>query len=299
MSRTRASARSQPVTSHPDSHPHSTHETRPIHLPRSPHVAGSVGPFGRSRQRQGAGRRSVADADDELPLRDARSSDRSQHCRGPCGLTPGRWPLRIGAMTRQRDMEVSAEVASAFPILREALRHVGHRQTRNRGTIGGSLVISIPPPSCRPCAVALDGRAARRRAPAARVTVAIDGFRRRLHDARDRAGRDPDRHQLAKPGRRAMATRSTNSRGATAISPSSASPRCSSSTRPARSHAPPLRSAGLGPIGRMRSRPRERTAGRGGRPTPLRARAAAAEPAARRRCDAIVAAAYRQHLAPC
>jgi carbon-monoxide dehydrogenase medium subunit len=47
--------------------------------------------------------------------------------------------LTIGAMTRQRDLEFSPDIAAALPILREALRHVGHRQTRNRGTIGGSL----------------------------------------------------------------------------------------------------------------------------------------------------------------
>ena len=47
--------------------------------------------------------------------------------------------LRIGAMTRQRDIEFSGEVGRRCPILHEALAHVGHRQTRNRGTIGGSL----------------------------------------------------------------------------------------------------------------------------------------------------------------
>jgi len=47
--------------------------------------------------------------------------------------------LRVGAMTRQRDLEFSPEIARVFPILTEALRNVGHRQTRNRGTIGGSL----------------------------------------------------------------------------------------------------------------------------------------------------------------
>ncbi len=47
--------------------------------------------------------------------------------------------LRIGAMTRQRDLEISPEVGQHCPILREALAHVGHRQTRNRGTLGGSL----------------------------------------------------------------------------------------------------------------------------------------------------------------
>jgi aerobic carbon-monoxide dehydrogenase medium subunit len=47
--------------------------------------------------------------------------------------------IRIGAMTRQCDLETSAEVAEALPIFGEALRFVGHFQTRSRGTIGGSL----------------------------------------------------------------------------------------------------------------------------------------------------------------
>ena len=46
---------------------------------------------------------------------------------------------RFGAMTRQRDLEFSADVTRVFPIIPEALQHVGHRQTRNRGTFGGSL----------------------------------------------------------------------------------------------------------------------------------------------------------------
>src|SRR6202040_4256000 len=33
----------------------------------------------------------------------------------------------------------SPHVAQVFPIMQEALSHVGHRQTRNRGTFGGSL----------------------------------------------------------------------------------------------------------------------------------------------------------------
>jgi aerobic carbon-monoxide dehydrogenase medium subunit len=45
----------------------------------------------------------------------------------------------FGAMTRQRDLEFSPEVERVFPIVHEALKHVGHRQTRNRGTFGGSL----------------------------------------------------------------------------------------------------------------------------------------------------------------
>jgi aerobic carbon-monoxide dehydrogenase medium subunit len=47
--------------------------------------------------------------------------------------------VRIGGMTRQRDLEFSALVAARLPLMREAIRQVGHRQTRNRGTIAGSL----------------------------------------------------------------------------------------------------------------------------------------------------------------
>ena len=47
--------------------------------------------------------------------------------------------LQIGAMTRQRDVEFSSAIAEACPLLSEAVKCIGHRQTRNRGTIGGSL----------------------------------------------------------------------------------------------------------------------------------------------------------------
>jgi carbon-monoxide dehydrogenase medium subunit len=47
--------------------------------------------------------------------------------------------LRIGAMTRHRDIEFSDVVRKACPLMADAIRFVGHRQTRNRGTIGGSL----------------------------------------------------------------------------------------------------------------------------------------------------------------
>ena len=47
--------------------------------------------------------------------------------------------ITFGAMTRQRDIETSELVAWRLPLLAEAIKQVGHRQTRNRGTIGGSL----------------------------------------------------------------------------------------------------------------------------------------------------------------
>ena len=46
--------------------------------------------------------------------------------------------LEIGAMTRQRDLEFS-DGDRALPAHAGSAPQVGHRQTRNRGTIGGSL----------------------------------------------------------------------------------------------------------------------------------------------------------------
>ena len=45
--------------------------------------------------------------------------------------------IEIGAMTRQRDIEFSDLVRERCPLMHEAIRQVGHRQTRNRGTLGG------------------------------------------------------------------------------------------------------------------------------------------------------------------
>lgn len=47
--------------------------------------------------------------------------------------------VRIGAMTRQSSLAASDEIAASVPVLQEALRWVGHFQTRTRGTIGGSI----------------------------------------------------------------------------------------------------------------------------------------------------------------
>ena len=47
--------------------------------------------------------------------------------------------VRIGAMTRQRAIEFSSVVAADLPLLREAIKLVGHLPTRSRGTIGGSI----------------------------------------------------------------------------------------------------------------------------------------------------------------
>jgi carbon-monoxide dehydrogenase medium subunit len=72
------------------------------------------------------------------------------------GITRNGGVFTLGAMTRQCDIEASAELHDALPILRAALRHVGHRQTRNRGTLGGSLCHLDPSAELVTVAAALD-----------------------------------------------------------------------------------------------------------------------------------------------
>jgi len=52
--------------------------------------------------------------------------------------------LLIGAMTRQRQLELDELVAESAPLLHEAMPHIAHPQIRNRGTLGGSLVHADP-----------------------------------------------------------------------------------------------------------------------------------------------------------
>ena len=64
--------------------------------------------------------------------------------------------LEIGGMTRQRDLEFSDVVGRRCPLMAEAIALVGHRQTRNRGTLGGSLCHLDPSAELVSVAAALD-----------------------------------------------------------------------------------------------------------------------------------------------
>ena len=64
--------------------------------------------------------------------------------------------LVIGCMTRQRDLETSSLAREKVPLLVEALSHVGHLQTRTRGTLGGSLCHLDPAAELPVVALALD-----------------------------------------------------------------------------------------------------------------------------------------------
>ena len=59
-------------------------------------------------------------------------------------IVPEQQVVRIGACTRQCVAERDEALAARVPLLRQALAWVGHAQTRNRGTVGGSLVHADP-----------------------------------------------------------------------------------------------------------------------------------------------------------
>ena len=87
--------------------------------------------------------------------------------------------LEVGAMTRQRDLERSAEAGRRCPVLHAALAHVGHRQTRNRGTLGGSLCHLDPSAELVNIAALLGGTAhaeSRRGKRAMRISELAAGY---------------------------------------------------------------------------------------------------------------------------
>lgn len=62
---------------------------------------------------------------------------------------------RIGPVTRQCELIASEVLARDLPVLVQAVRHVGHHQTRNRGTVGGSIALGEPAAELPAAAVAL------------------------------------------------------------------------------------------------------------------------------------------------
>jgi CO/xanthine dehydrogenase FAD-binding subunit len=63
----------------------------------------------------------------------------------------------VGALARATAVERHNELAEALPVVREALRHVGHPQIRNRTTIGGNLAHADPASELPAVVAALDG----------------------------------------------------------------------------------------------------------------------------------------------
>jgi aerobic carbon-monoxide dehydrogenase medium subunit len=77
------------------------------------------------------------------------------HVAGIEGISLRDGFLRIGCMTRQREIEFSAPAAKHAPLLHKAIKFVGNPATRNRGTLGGSIAFADPHAELPACMVAL------------------------------------------------------------------------------------------------------------------------------------------------
>jgi len=66
--------------------------------------------------------------------------------------------LRLGALTRHRDLVFDAAIATAQPLLAEAATNVAHPQIRNRGTLCGNLAHADPASELPAVMVALGAR---------------------------------------------------------------------------------------------------------------------------------------------
>ncbi len=63
--------------------------------------------------------------------------------------------VRLGALTRHRELLSSELVRKHLPLLSRAATHIGHVAIRNRGTLGGSLAYADPAAELPACSVAL------------------------------------------------------------------------------------------------------------------------------------------------
>ncbi len=84
--------------------------------------------------------------------------------------------LRIGAMTRQSQVEKDALVRQLAPLVHETIPHIAHPQIRNRGTFGGSLAHADPAAELPVIARALDARLKAQTATGSRWIEAVDFF---------------------------------------------------------------------------------------------------------------------------
>jgi carbon-monoxide dehydrogenase medium subunit len=85
--------------------------------------------------------------------------------------------VRIGAMTRHRELLESPELAALFPIFADAERVIADPVVRNRGTLGGSLCQADPAEDLTAVCTTLDAGCVIRGAGGGRVVSMSDFFR--------------------------------------------------------------------------------------------------------------------------
>ena len=87
----------------------------------------------------------------------------------------------IGALTRHRELEDSADIATHAPLIAQAITQVAHPAIRNRGTMGGSIAFADPAAELPACLLALDGEI-EIAGPDGRRKVAAGDFFKGLYD---------------------------------------------------------------------------------------------------------------------
>ena len=90
------------------------------------------------------------------------------------GVTRAGGGTRIGPTMRQNQIIADQTLGRVLPGLVTATRHVGHHQTRNRGTIGGSIALGEPAAELPATAVALGASVEARSVRGARSIAASD-----------------------------------------------------------------------------------------------------------------------------
>ena len=84
--------------------------------------------------------------------------------------------IRVGAMTRQRDLERDEAVRRANPLIAEVLSNVAHIVVRNRGTVGGSIAHADAAAELPCMLVAMNGSVVACRVGGERTIAAEDFF---------------------------------------------------------------------------------------------------------------------------
>lgn len=92
------------------------------------------------------------------------------------GVSRAEGGVRVGAVTRQATILTDPTVAAHAPTLAQAVRNVGHHQTRNRGTVGGSTSLGEPAAELPATALALEAMIEARSVRGVRQIAAADFY---------------------------------------------------------------------------------------------------------------------------
>ena len=134
-------------------------------------------------ERLGSEARLIAGGHSLLPMMKLRLTDLEyvidiNDLHGELGyVRVGAEEVRIGAMTRHRELLESPELAALFPIFADAEHVIADPVVRNRGTIGGSLCQADPSEDLTAVCTALDAHCVIRGSDGERV-VGMEDFHR-------------------------------------------------------------------------------------------------------------------------